>query len=98
MDDLFHELHVPLTRRLQRIVGDPGDAEDLRQEAFARAWTSAPRDASRDHLRAWVHTTARNLAVDHLRRRRVRDWVPFAEETLGSTPDPDPDARIAAQE
>src|SRR4051794_18867282 len=98
MEDLFSELSVPLTRRLQRIVGDHGAAEDLRQEAFARAWTSAPRDADRDHLRAWVHRTARNLAVDHLRRQRVRGWVPFADETIGSTPDPDPDARIAARE
>jgi putative glutamine amidotransferase len=98
MIDLFDELHVPLTRRLQRMVGDPAAAEDLRQEAFVRAWQSAPRDASDDHLRAWVHRTARNLAVDHLRRRSVRDWVEFADETVGSTPDPDPDARIAARE
>src|ERR687897_1907969 len=98
MHDLFLELERPLTHRLQRMVGDPGAAEDLRQEAFARAWTSAPRDADRDHLRAWVHRTARNLAVDHLRRRAVRDWVPFADETIGATPDPDPDERIAARE
>src|SRR5215217_8856081 len=98
MEELFTELERPLTHRLQRIVGDPAAAEDLRQEAFARAWTSAPRDAHPDHLRAWVHRTARNLAVDHLRRRSVRDWVPFADETVGSTPDPDPDAQIAARE
>lgn len=98
MIDLFDELHVPLTRRLQRIVGDPGAAEDLRQEAFVRAWASAPRDAGHDHLRAWVYRTARNLAVDHLRRRSVRDWVEFDDATVGATPDPDPDARIAARE
>jgi putative glutamine amidotransferase len=98
VEELFTELERPLTHRLQRIVGDHGAAEDLRQEAFTRAWTSAPRDADRDHLRAWVHRTARNLAVDHLRRRSVRDTVPFAEETVGSTPDADPDARIAARE
>ena len=45
-----------------------------------------------------MHRTARNLAVDHLRRRNVRDWVEFADETIGSTPDPDPDARLAARE
>jgi RNA polymerase sigma-70 factor (ECF subfamily) len=98
MDELFTELERPLTRRLTRIVGDPATAEDLRQEAFARAWTSAPRDAHPDHLRAWVHRTARNLAVDHLRRRSVRDWVPFADETVGSSSEPDTDARIAARE
>jgi putative glutamine amidotransferase len=98
MEELFTELERPLTRRLQRIVGDPAAAEDLRQEAFARAWTSAPRDADRDHLRAWVHRTARNLAVDHLRRRSVRDAVPFEDEFLTGAAEPDPDARLVAQE
>jgi putative glutamine amidotransferase len=98
MEDLFDELELPLTRRLARIVGDHSAAEDLRQEAFARAWASAPRDADPDHLRAWVHRTARNLAVDHLRRRSVRDFAPFDDETVGSSPDPDPDAGIAARE
>src|SRR5690242_6016098 len=98
MDELFNELSQPLTRRLQRMVGDHAAAEDLRQEAYARAWASAPRDAGRDHLAAWVHRTARNLAVDHLRRRNVRDLVPFDDASLGSAPDPDPEARLVAQE
>ena len=97
MEDLFTELEGPLTHRLQRIVGDRGTAEDLRQEAFARAWTSAPRDADRDHLRAWVHRTARNLAVDHLRRRRVREVVPFEDDLLLPADEPDPEARLVAQ-
>src|SRR5918997_6228675 len=98
MEELFTELERPLTHRLQRIVGDHGAAEDLRQEAFARAWVSAPRDADDDHLRAWVHRTARNLAVDHLRRRSVRDWVPFDDETVGSTPHPEPEAGVTPRE
>src|SRR3954467_7179929 len=98
MEDLFNELTHPLTRRLTRMVGDQAAAEDLRQEAFARAWTSAPRDAHPDHLRAWVHRTARNLAVDHLRRRSAREWVPFADETVGAQPDSDPDAGLVARE
>ena len=98
MEELFSELERPLTSRLQRIVGDHSAAEDLRQEAFARAWTSAPRDAHPDHLRAWVHRTARNLAVDHLRRRSVRDWVPLADETVGAQRESDPDAGLVARE
>ena len=62
----------PLTRRAQRIVGDPGTAEDLRQETLARAWRSAPRDATAPVLRAWLHRTTTNLALDELRRRRRR--------------------------
>jgi RNA polymerase sigma-70 factor (ECF subfamily) len=104
MEDLFNELAVPLTRRLARMVG-PDAAEDLSQEAFARAWTSAPRDADGDHMRAWMHRTARNLAVDHLRSRRLRDTVPrqrdgeLVEEVfhlpLQRTSAPKPDIRAS---
>ncbi len=80
LESVYHELRDPLTRRLERMVGDPRTAEDLRQEAFTRAWKSAPRDAGRGHLRAWVHRTAHNLAVDELRRRGVREMVTYDDE------------------
>jgi putative glutamine amidotransferase len=66
-----------LTRRLARMVGDRETAEDLRQETLARAWRSAPRDAQAPVLRAWLHRTATNLALDELRRRKRRDHVPL---------------------
>ena len=77
------------------MVGDRGAAEDLRQEAFARAWKSAPRDADRDHLRAWVHRTARNLAVDQLRRRRSATGCRSTTSTLAV--DAGPRSRRAAR-
>jgi RNA polymerase sigma factor (sigma-70 family) len=64
-----------LTRRLRRMVGDVETAEDLRQETFARAWRSGPREAAAPVVRAWLHRTATNLALDELRRRRRRDHV-----------------------
>src|SRR4051812_14155388 len=67
----------PLTRRLTRMVGDRETAEDLRQETLARAWRSAPRAAQPPVLRAWLHRTATNLALDELRRRRRRKHVPL---------------------
>ncbi|MEA2478084.1 MAG: putative glutamine amidotransferase, partial [Thermoleophilaceae bacterium] len=98
LDALFHEQHAGLTRRLTRIVGDPQTAEDLRQEAFARAWQSAPRDAAPGHLRAWLNRTAHNLAIDELRRRRHRDWLPLDDELAPAHAGADPDERIAARE
>ena len=68
-----------LTRRLRRMVGDVETAEDLRQETFARAWRSGPREAAPPVLRAWLHRTATNLALDELRRRRRREHVPLHE-------------------
>src|SRR3954469_15505319 len=67
----------PLTRRLTRMVGDRETAEDLRQETLARAWRSGPRAAQPPVLRAWLHRTATNLALDELRRRRRREHVPL---------------------
>src|SRR3712207_6270093 len=98
-ESLYDELRDPLTRRLERLVGDARTAEDLRQEAFARAWKSAPRDAGRGHLRAWLHRTAHNLAVDELRRRDVRGLgVPVEEAFEPAFEGADADERIAALE
>jgi putative glutamine amidotransferase len=76
-DAILTEQTGPLTRRLARMVGDRETAEDLRQEAFARAWRSGPRGAEAPVVRAWLHRTATNLALDELRRRRRRDHVPL---------------------
>jgi RNA polymerase sigma-70 factor (ECF subfamily) len=76
-DSVLTEQSDPLTRRILRIVGDRGTAEDLRQETLVRAWRAAPREAEPERLRAWLHRTAVNLALDELRRRRRRRLVPL---------------------
>ena len=76
-DAILTEQTAPLTRRLARIVGDRETAEDLRQETLTRAWRSAPREAEAPVVRAWLHRTATNLALDELRRRKRRAHVPL---------------------
>jgi RNA polymerase sigma-70 factor (ECF subfamily) len=46
-------------------------AEDAVQEAFAVALERWPRDGVPAHPRAWIVATARNKAIDRLRRERV---------------------------
>src|SRR4051812_12717217 len=94
---LFASHERPLTRRLERMVGCRETAEDLRQEAFARAWHRAPREASPEQQVAWLYRTASNLAIDELRRRRLRDFVALDEAVSAGT-DEDPAERIAARE
>ncbi len=53
-------------------TGDPQLAEELAQEAFARAWANWDDVALLDHPVAWVHRVARNLANSHWRRLRTR--------------------------
>ena len=85
----------PLTRRAARMVGDAQTAEDLRQETLARAWRSAPRDAPAAALRAWLHRTTTNLALDELRRRRRRDEVALSDAGVPAVQHGDTGAREA---
>jgi RNA polymerase sigma-70 factor (ECF subfamily) len=53
-----------------RILGDPGRAEDVVQDAFMRVWTHAASfDPDRGSLRTWLLTTVRHRAIDYLRGR-----------------------------
>jgi putative glutamine amidotransferase len=76
-------------------VGDAQTAEDLRQETLARAWRSAPRDVPAPALRAWLHRTTTNLALDELRRRRRRDEVTLADADGSWIAERDGEARDA---
>jgi RNA polymerase sigma-70 factor (ECF subfamily) len=59
---------------LIRILHDFDLAEDAVQEAFAAALERWPRDGVPDNPGAWITTTARNRAIDRLRRdARLRD-------------------------
>lgn len=53
------------------VVGDPGLAEDVAQDAFVRAWRHAGSfDPRRGRAVTWLLTITRNAAIDVLRMRR----------------------------
>jgi RNA polymerase sigma factor (sigma-70 family) len=59
------------------IVGVRATAEDVAQEAFARAWRFAPGyDPRRGAVSSWMLTIVRNVAVDVLRTTRDRPYDP----------------------
>ena len=59
---------------LIRVLGDFDLAEEAVQEAFVVALDRWPRDGLPDKPGAWITTTARNRAIDRLRREaRLRD-------------------------
>ncbi len=76
-----------------RILGDPGRAEDVVQDAFLKLWHSAARfDAHRGSLRTWVITSVRNRSIDYLRGRSAHERqereIPVDAEASGAGSDP----------
>jgi RNA polymerase sigma-70 factor (ECF subfamily) len=55
--------------RLVRLVGDLDTAEELASDTFLAAIEKWRQDGVPDNPAAWLHTTARYLAVDRIRRR-----------------------------
>jgi putative glutamine amidotransferase len=83
--EAIYERHsAGLIRRLERMLGSRESAEDLSQEAFLRLWQRAPADLGAAEQAAWLQRTATNLALDELRRRRVRDHGTFEEEAVAA--------------
>ena len=55
-----------------RITGNESDADEIVQETFMRAYREIHRYESRASFATWIHTIARNLAVDkELKRSAV---------------------------
>src|SRR6059036_2744068 len=67
--EVFYDRHGGAAYSLAyRIVGDPGGAEDVTQEAFLSIWRSRARyDLARGSVRAWALGIVRNRAIDALR-------------------------------
>lgn len=74
-DDEFEMLYRLAYRVAYRLVGSRADAEDIAQEALARAYIRWRRVDG--HAEAWVSRVTANLAIDALRRgTRSREVVP----------------------
>ena len=56
---------------LTRVLGDLSLAEDAVQDAFTKAIERWPRDGEPRSPGAWIVATARNGAIDRIRRERV---------------------------
>ena len=71
LDAVFREQWGRVVATLVGIFGDIELAEDAAAEAFAAAAARWPLDGEPANPTGWLITTARNRAIDHLRRQRV---------------------------
>jgi len=71
----LYDMYTPHLYRFSRALAqDAGDAEDLFQETWLRAFKAAPagREAGEPEAKAWLFAIAANAHKDLLRKRRVR--------------------------
>jgi len=89
-DTLYRATLLPLRRYLARLLGDPGEAQDVAHDAYLRLYPRAALQQA-DHPEALLFTTARHLALNRLKRRRSAPFAPAANDP-GNTASPAPDA------
>ncbi len=98
LDETFREEWPRAVGILTRVLGDLALAEDAVQDAFAIALERWPRDGVPRSPGAWILTTARNGAIDRIRREKTfarkaellarLDEVPADEDAeMSSIPD-----------
>jgi RNA polymerase sigma-70 factor (ECF subfamily) len=71
VERLFREEQGRAVATLIRVLGDFDLAEEAVQEAFITALETWPARGIPDNPGAWITTTARNRAIDRIRRRKV---------------------------
>jgi RNA polymerase sigma-70 factor (ECF subfamily) len=85
LDSLIEQYQHRLLRYLISIVHDRQTAEDIFQETWIRVLEQGHRYDPRHQFVTWLMTIARNLAIDHLRRKRpeaIEDLPPAAEPAI----------------
>jgi RNA polymerase sigma-70 factor, ECF subfamily len=94
---VFREEWGRAVAALTRVLGDLQLAEDAVQDAFAIALERWPRDGEPAVPGAWILTTARNRAIDRIRREQTfarkaellarLESLPAEEDDVSSIPD-----------
>jgi RNA polymerase sigma-70 factor, ECF subfamily len=97
VEEVFREEWGRAVAILTRVLGDLELAEDAVQDAFATALERWPQDGVPRTPGAWIVTTARNRAIDRIRRDRVfrqkaellarLESLPAEEEDVTAIPD-----------
>jgi RNA polymerase sigma-70 factor (ECF subfamily) len=96
--DEFDEFYRATAQRLVRyaygLTADVTEAQDIAQEAYARAWQRWSRVRAYDAPEAWLRTVVTRLATDRWRRITLRRTKPQPEP--GPEPPPGDDRVFVA--
>lgn len=96
LEDIFRAHQREIFMYLYRTLGNRQLAEDLAQETFLRACSSALRFRGESSPRTWLFVIARRTLADHFRRRAPE--VLLAEPADEAAIVPDHAQRLAVEE
>jgi RNA polymerase sigma-70 factor, ECF subfamily len=94
IEAIFREEYGRAVAVLIRVFGDFDIAEDAVQEAFAAAAERWPVDGQPPSPAGWIITTARNRAIDRLRREASREERHIQAATLHAQRGPEPEGPV----
>ena len=91
--EMYRRCRPELVALCARQLGSRSDAEEIAQEAFAKAWTSLDGFSTARPFWPWLATIARRMCVDQLRRRqrellhRYRHEAEAVRASIGESPE-----------
>jgi RNA polymerase sigma-70 factor (ECF subfamily) len=109
LTDLFDQLYRDNQARVYRLAlgltGKPGDAEDITQEAFLRAFRSYHSFRGESSFLTWIYRITLNVASNYLKQRKqlpiyvlTKDLGYPIEEIFDLNPSNNPETELLARE
>jgi RNA polymerase sigma-70 factor (ECF subfamily) len=83
---LYRATLAPLRRYLTRFLGDANEAQDIAHDAYLRVYPKEGKTPP-DNPQAFLYTTARNLAINRIKRRQI---APFNSQEAHADVAPSP--------
>src|SRR5688572_27301767 len=90
--DRLEVAHLALRADVRRFIArrvEPSVADDLVQEVFLKMYENAGGLRNVESIAPWLFRIARNVVIDHLRKRRGRVHTPLEEADEPTTIDPE---------
>jgi RNA polymerase sigma-70 factor, ECF subfamily len=91
-DELVRRYRRPVYNLVRALTGGDGDAEDLVQDVFVRAFRAIDGFRGDSAFKSWLYRIAVNVAHTHVQRRRTREvhsGARMVDAPLGDVPDGD---------